>query len=283
MGSEWISPFFMHFSFFTHFFAFFLRFSSLFSSSPKGQGQTTAIYCKNGEFHSDPVCTDPVQNFPRAFFLAQNKIGGKNPQQNSNQNLGASRPKSTLQGSAESLGPYWEVLNGVGVDGVGGIFPFSSFFFAFFVFFRFSSFFFAFLRFSSFFSYSPGTRADDCNLLGKWGISLRPRLHRPRSELPDLRVVGRCRQRKKFLALWGLLPARAAKTSVLWKIFGSIGSFRSCAVFRAGKKPINRKTHKQNFHGIVPGLSRDCPGLFPRLPGNFVYVFPFFPRKKGNT
>ena len=60
------------FPFFYAFFAFlrifrlffaFLRFSSLFSSSPKGQGQTTAIYCKNGEFHSDPVCTDPVQNF----------------------------------------------------------------------------------------------------------------------------------------------------------------------------------------------------------------------------
>ena len=44
----------------------FPRFSSLFSSSPKEQGQTTAIYCKNGEFHSDPVCTDPVQNFPIA-------------------------------------------------------------------------------------------------------------------------------------------------------------------------------------------------------------------------
>ena len=43
----------------------------------------------------------------------------------------------------------WEVLNGVGVDGVGGIFPF--FFFCFFVFLRFSSLFFVFLRFSLFF------------------------------------------------------------------------------------------------------------------------------------
>ena len=59
-----IFPFFYaFFAFFRIFFAF-LRFSSLFSSSAKGQGQTTAIYCKNGEFHSDPVCTDPVQNFP---------------------------------------------------------------------------------------------------------------------------------------------------------------------------------------------------------------------------
>ena len=39
---------------------------------------------------------------------------------------------------------FWEVLNGVGVDGVGGIFPFFLLFF----FFRFSSFFFAFRLFS---------------------------------------------------------------------------------------------------------------------------------------
>ena len=58
------SPFFTHFSpCFTHFFPF----SSLFSASPEGQGQTTAIYCKNGEFHSNPICTDPVQNFPMVF------------------------------------------------------------------------------------------------------------------------------------------------------------------------------------------------------------------------
>ena len=50
---------------------------------------------------------------------------------------------------------------------------------------------------------------------------------------------------------------------------------------RAGKKPINKETHKQNFHRIVPGLSRDCPGLFLRFPGNFIYVFPFFPKEKG--
>ena len=53
------------------FFSHFSPFSSLFSASPKGQGQTTAIYCKNGEFHSDPVCTDPVQNFPKEFSPCQ--------------------------------------------------------------------------------------------------------------------------------------------------------------------------------------------------------------------
>ena len=48
------------------------------------------------------------------------------------------------------------------------------------------------------------------------------------------------------------------------------------------KKTINKKTCKQNFHGIVPGLSRtvrDCPGIFLRFPGNLVHVFPFSPRK----
>ena len=53
----------LFYAFFPFFYAF-SPFSLLFSASPKGQGQTTAIYCKNGEFQSDPVCTDPVQNFP---------------------------------------------------------------------------------------------------------------------------------------------------------------------------------------------------------------------------
>ena len=83
----------------------------------------------------------------------------------------------------------WEVLNGLGVDGVGGIFSFCFAFFLFcFAFLRLSSLFFVFLRFLRL---SPRTRANDCNLLGKWGISLRPRLHRPRSELPDLREFWR--------------------------------------------------------------------------------------------
>ena len=72
MGSEEF-PFFSRFSlpfswlfvflrfslFFQVFFFVFLR----FSSSLRAQGETTAIYCKNGNFHSDPVCTDPVQSF----------------------------------------------------------------------------------------------------------------------------------------------------------------------------------------------------------------------------
>ena len=55
---------------------------------------------------------------------------------------------------------FWEVLNGVGVDGVGVIFPF---FYAFFPFvYAFSPFFNAFFPFSS-----PRTRANNSNLLQK--------------------------------------------------------------------------------------------------------------------
>ena len=73
-----------------------------------------------------------------------------------------------------------EVLNGVGVDGVGGILPF---FLRFFFFLRFSLFFIAF-SFSSLFSDS--LRGNDCNLLQNWGVSLQPRLHRPHAKLPYL-------------------------------------------------------------------------------------------------
>ena len=67
--------------------------------------------------------------------------------------------------------------------GLEGISPFSSFFALFFAFMRnlpFFALFFAFLRFIL----EQG--ANNCNLLEKWGISLRPRLHRPRWELPEL-------------------------------------------------------------------------------------------------
>ena len=60
------SSFFSFFSLFFVFFIFFFIF--LFSWRTR---EPTAIYCKNGEFHSDPVCTDPVQNFPTlAKFLS---------------------------------------------------------------------------------------------------------------------------------------------------------------------------------------------------------------------
>ena len=43
---------------------------------------------------------------------------------------------------------------------------------------------------------------------------------------------------------------------------------------RGQTKPRNKETHQQKFHGILLGLSQDCPGIFPRFPGNFVCVFP---------
>ena len=54
------------------------------------------------------------------------------------------------------------------------------------------------------------------------------------------------------------------------------------AEFRAGKKPINKQTHKQNFHGIVPGLSRDCPGTLPAFSWDFLGIlFMCFPFSSG--
>ena len=67
------------------------------------------------------------------------------------------------------------LINAVGVNGVGGNFP---------------CFFSCFLRFFCIFprfSLIPldDQRKNDCNLLREWGMSFRPRLHRPRVELPD--------------------------------------------------------------------------------------------------
>ena len=75
----------------------------------------------------------------------------------------------------------WEVLNGVGVDGVGVFYPFVYAFFRCFThFFVFFSLFFVFLRFSLLLLLK-----DKDNLQQKMGNSLRPRLHRPRAKLPD--------------------------------------------------------------------------------------------------
>ena len=64
----------------------------------------------------------------------------------------------------------WEVLNGVGVDGVGVIFPFSYVFSPF------------FLRISLLL---PEDKGKQQQFTAKMGISLRPRLHRPRAKLSD--------------------------------------------------------------------------------------------------
>ena len=86
MGSEEFSPFFnasfVSLRFFVLVFLAFLCFSppffifSLVSYSPRGQGQTTANYCKNGEFHSDAACTDPVQNFLKQGVWSNESYSG---------------------------------------------------------------------------------------------------------------------------------------------------------------------------------------------------------------
>ena len=61
--------------------------------------------------------------------------------------------------------------------------------------------------------------------------------------------------------------------------FSSLEHFVASGRFRAGTKPINKQTHKQNFHGTVPGLSRDCPGTLPAFSWDFLGIlfmcFPF--------
>ena len=60
----------------SNFLLFFARFLCFFRCSSfffmlLGQEQTTAICWKKGEFHSDPVCTGPVQSFPKYSRTAQ--------------------------------------------------------------------------------------------------------------------------------------------------------------------------------------------------------------------
>ena len=45
----------------------------------------------------------------------------------------------------------------------------------------------------------------------------------------------------------------------------------------------NKKTHKHNFHGIVPKLSRDCPGpgTIPEISWEFCLCVSLFPQGKG--
>ena len=57
-------PFFVVLLFLFVFLCFFCLFLIVFLRFLLGQAETTAIYWENGEFQSDPVCTDPVENFP---------------------------------------------------------------------------------------------------------------------------------------------------------------------------------------------------------------------------
>ena len=69
---------FLYFSSLFYFFLCFFAFLCFSRYSPHfllEQDQITAIYWKNGEFHSDPVCTDPVQNFLREFSGSMEWLG----------------------------------------------------------------------------------------------------------------------------------------------------------------------------------------------------------------
>ena len=60
------------FFFFPSLFFILLSFSFFFFSAE--QGQITALCRRSGEFHSDPVCTDPVQNLPKQSPLQSGKL-----------------------------------------------------------------------------------------------------------------------------------------------------------------------------------------------------------------
>ena len=118
MGSEEFSHFFRFFFFrFYSLFRFlfvFLRFFSFFSSLffvflrffpiLLEQGQTTEFYWENGEFHSDPVCTDPVRNFPKPL-QKRNHLCFSIGLTNSPSKIWSSRPRiDTNQKSREGCG-----------------------------------------------------------------------------------------------------------------------------------------------------------------------------------
>ena len=98
---------------------------------------------------------------------------------------------STKRGYRSILGEcesplHWKVLNGVGVDGVGVISPFFTHFSPFSTHFPlFLRNFPLFLRFSLLLLKDKGKQQQ---FTAKMGISLRPRLHRPRAKLPDYKV-----------------------------------------------------------------------------------------------
>ena len=82
VGVDGVGVIFPVFYAFSPFFYAFFPFSSLFSASPRGQGQTTAIYCKNAEFRSDgprlhrPRAKLPEQRIPEVFFSAAELCNG---------------------------------------------------------------------------------------------------------------------------------------------------------------------------------------------------------------
>ena len=62
-------------------------------------------------------------------------------------------------------------------------------------------------------------------------------------------------------------------------LFRFIRDFRSLREKK--KKTINKKTHKQNFHGIVPGLSRGLSRPFPEISWEFCLCVSLLPQERG--
>ena len=67
MSLEGISLCFSFFFSFVCCSSFFFAFICFFRCSPHSPSAraTTPIYWKHGVFQSDPVCTDPIENFPK--------------------------------------------------------------------------------------------------------------------------------------------------------------------------------------------------------------------------
>ena len=178
--------------------------SKLPSSGYVGVARTTSPCKSSGLQYNTPtaICTP---KWPPSTSSAQHSVGvlvweggvkkdapAKQRQRTlKSQNVGGSSDVGSLYifvgpfsiRGVHEFAPNWEVLNGVGVDGVGEIshffrFFFFSFFLRFLRFLLFSFFllrsFFVFLCFSGILL---GDKGNNCNSLQKWGISLRPRLH----------------------------------------------------------------------------------------------------------
>ena len=71
---------------------------------------------------------------------------------------------------------------------------------------------------------------------------------------------------------WGFLEKGGGGVEV------PIFFFNGCGDFSETRKHLTKISRA--YPRLIPGLSRDCPGVFPRFPGNFVCVFPFFAKRK---
>ena len=114
-----------------------------------------------------------------------------------------------------------------------------------------------------------------------------PHLYRHTFLASKLRRKGNPEVRLPFVLqyashLYGSTPPIC--TAVLLEKLLGVGVTGTFSELGQGKKPINKQTHKQTFHVIVPGLSRDCTGTLPAFSWDFLGIlfmcFPFSPGKR---